>query len=158
ITLQRAGHPLRFNLFPMIHLGAAEFYQAVQARLADCDVIVAEGMASDSALTRALTSTYRASANSERLGLVVQDIDYAALAAKGIRVITPDMRGEHLGRGWTKLPGLEKATIVAVAPSLATALRLFGPRRVLASFLTLDDSSNEDDPSRSDVLPKLDKL
>jgi hypothetical protein len=154
ITLKRAGHPLNFTLFPMIHLGAPEFYQAVALRLADCDIVVTEGVQSDSVLTRALTSVYRTMANSERLGLVVQDIDYSALAAKGIEIITPDMTAGQFDRGLRKLPWREKAAIAALAPALATAFRVFGTRRVLASYLSLDN----DEPGPSGAMPALDTL
>ncbi len=157
ITLQRPGHPLHFTLFPMIHLGAAEFYRAVAARLAECDVIVTEGVSSDSVLTRALTSTYRKSANSARLGLVVQDIDYAALAAKGIEVIRPELTAEQFDRGLRKLPWKEKAAVATFTPVLATAFRLFGTKEVLGRYLNLDDD-DDSNPDRPNEMPGLAKL
>lgn len=157
ITLQRPGHPLHFTIFPMVHLGADGFYQAVAARLAQCDVIVTEGVSSDSVLTRALTSTYRRSAKSERLGLVVQNIDYAPLAARGIEVIRPELTADQFDRGLRKLPWKEKAAIATLSPVAAIAFRLFGTRQVLSRYLNLDDD-DDDNPDRPNELPGLARL
>ena len=43
ITLKRRETPLRFILFPMVHIGEPEFFRTVEARAAECDLIVAEG-------------------------------------------------------------------------------------------------------------------
>jgi hypothetical protein len=43
ITLQRRTTPLRFVLFPMVHVAEPAFYTAVEARAGECSLIVAEG-------------------------------------------------------------------------------------------------------------------
>ena len=43
ITLACRSGPLRFVLFPMIHVGERSFYAQVTARLRECAIIVAEG-------------------------------------------------------------------------------------------------------------------
>ncbi len=43
ITLKRRTTPLRFVLFPMVHVAEPAFYAAVEARAGKCDLIVAEG-------------------------------------------------------------------------------------------------------------------
>jgi hypothetical protein len=43
ITLKRRTTPLRFVLFPMVHVAERSFYDEVAARLRGCDHIVAEG-------------------------------------------------------------------------------------------------------------------
>lgn len=49
ITLKRRTTPLRFVLFPMVHVAEQVFYDQVATRAAECDLIVAEGAASGSA-------------------------------------------------------------------------------------------------------------
>jgi hypothetical protein len=48
ITLKRRTTPLRFVLFPMVHVAEPAFYAAVEARAGKCDLIVAEGAPSRS--------------------------------------------------------------------------------------------------------------
>ncbi|XVQ06274.1 hypothetical protein ACQP1W_26820 [Spirillospora sp. CA-255316] len=43
ITMGRRTTPLRFVLFPMVHVGERSFYDEVAARASSCDLIVAEG-------------------------------------------------------------------------------------------------------------------
>jgi hypothetical protein len=42
-TFTRQATPLRFVLFPMVHVGEQQFYDEVAARARLCQVIVAEG-------------------------------------------------------------------------------------------------------------------
>jgi hypothetical protein len=49
ITLGRRTTPLRFVLFPMVHVGERSFYAEVAARASSCDLIVAESGPSDGA-------------------------------------------------------------------------------------------------------------
>ena len=45
-TFTRPATPLRFTLFPMVHVGEQQFYDEVAARARLCQVIVAEGIPS----------------------------------------------------------------------------------------------------------------
>jgi hypothetical protein len=42
-TLARPATPLRFVVFPMVHVAEPDFYRQVAARAGECDLIVAEG-------------------------------------------------------------------------------------------------------------------
>jgi hypothetical protein len=42
-TFTHPATPLRFILFPMVHVGEQQFYDEVAARVRLCQVIVAEG-------------------------------------------------------------------------------------------------------------------
>jgi hypothetical protein len=55
ITLTRRDSPMRFVLFPMIHLGTPGFYRAVTSRLGNCFLVVAEGIRGTSATGSVLT-------------------------------------------------------------------------------------------------------
>src|SRR5689334_12465498 len=59
LRLRRQGSAMQFVVFPMLHIGRPEFYQAVAERLRECDLLIVEGMHGTSPLIRALTSTYR---------------------------------------------------------------------------------------------------
>jgi hypothetical protein len=74
IWLQRRETPMRFVLFPMLHLGTPSFYAEVTRRLRACDLVVAEGIRGRSIQASALTLTYRLSGGARRGGLVVQGL------------------------------------------------------------------------------------
>jgi hypothetical protein len=136
ITLRRPETPMRFVLFPMLHLGTAAFYQDVTARLGRCQLVVAEGIQGRSLITRALTISYRLPGRRRRLGLVTQRIDYRNL---GIQVITPDMTGHQLRAGWRTLPALQSIAILCVVPVVAAWIWLLGTRRMLSRYAAAED-------------------
>jgi hypothetical protein len=49
LTLARRASPMRFVLFPMVHVAERSFYEDVTARLPGCALIVAEGAGSGAA-------------------------------------------------------------------------------------------------------------
>ena len=124
ITVQRAGMPLRIVLYPMLHIGTAAYYREVTKRLCKCQVVVVEGIRGRSVTTRALTMAYRTPARSKRLGLVVQDIDYAELVKAGVEVLTPDMTGEQIDGGWQTVPLPHRWCTVRVTCPRSSALSL----------------------------------
>ena len=152
ITMQRPGTQLRIQLFPMLHLGTAAFYSEVTARLSRCQIAVVEGVGGDSVLTRALTLAYRSPARSKRLGLVVQDVDYGALTIAGVELLTPDMTGEQLARGWRAVPRLHRLALVAFAPVVALGFRMFG------RHLELGDLPTSEAEEVSEISPAIEKL
>jgi hypothetical protein len=158
ITLQRPDTPLRFLLLPMLHLGTADFYRDVTSQLARCQVIVTEGVGGDSILTRALTLAYRTPGRSKRLGLVVQDLDYGALATAGAQIVRPDLSGEQVRRGWRTVPLVQRLAVLTLVPLFAVALRLFGSRRVLARYLGTDDLPTVEDHAAREAFPALTKF
>lgn len=155
ITVERPGTPLRFLLLPMVHLGTAGFYQEVTDQLSHCQVIVAEGVGGDSVLTRALTLAYRTPGRSKRLGLVTQQIDFGALAAAGAQVITPDLSGAQVRRGWRTVPWLQRLAVLTLVPAFAAGMRVFGSRRVLSRFLAVEDLPTPESHALRDAFPAL---
>jgi hypothetical protein len=158
ITMQRPGAQLCIKLFPMLHLGTAAFYKQVTERLSRCQVVVVEGVGGQSVLTRALTMAYRSPARSKRLGLVVQDIDYGALAIAGVELVTPDLTGEQVSRGWRTVPWLHRLGVVASVPVFGLGLRLFGSRYMLGRYLATDDLPTELDEQVRELSPAMTKL
>jgi hypothetical protein len=134
ITLGRAGTPLQFVLFPMIHLAEPAFYDEVTGRLKDCDLVVAEGVGK-SAMVTAMTLAFR-TARFGRTGLVMQQIPLASL---GVPVMNPDMTGADFNGAWSRLPLMVRFTAAALFPPVLLAMLMLGTRRLLASQLRLDD-------------------
>jgi hypothetical protein len=136
LTLRRRESPLRFVLFPMVHLGEQAFYDAVRERLRTCDVIVAEGVAGKSAPVSLLTAAYRFADRNPRLGLVVQSLRPEEL---GVPVVRPDMTGPEFTKRWKRLPIAQRLVFGTVAPAFGIGLRFFGTREFLGEVLALDD-------------------
>jgi hypothetical protein len=124
LRLRRPGSALQFLLYPMIHIGRPEFYQEVSRRLAEVDLIVAEGVG-ESSTGDWLTSGYRTAVEKGQLGLVVQDIDYPAL---GVPVLNPDFSGSQVDARWATIPGWQRGVMRAGVGSLVAAQRLIGPQ------------------------------
>ncbi|MFE0630689.1 hypothetical protein ACFW3D_27465 [Streptomyces sp. NPDC058864] len=159
IRFRSRGTALVFELYPMIHLAEPAFYEEVTARLrASCDLVIAEGIRGGTA-ARALTRSYRSLSGHERLGLVVQDIDFATL---GVPVMCPDMSGEEFDDRWRRLPLKERAALAALVPAYVAGMRLLGTRRFLARHLQLEDLpvDDEDTDLQADdlVLHQRDRL
>ncbi|HEX2321548.1 MAG TPA: hypothetical protein VHJ18_21440 [Streptosporangiaceae bacterium] len=158
VTMQRPGTELRIVLFPMLHMGTAAFYRQVTERLSSCQVVVVEGIRGRSVMTGALTTAYRTPARSKRLGLVVQDIDYAKLVTAGVELLTPDMTGEQVDHGFQTVPWPHRIGVVALVPVMAVGLRLFGTRRMFGGYLETGDlptPADEDVLDMSEAMTKL---
>jgi hypothetical protein len=135
IEMRRPGGPLRFVLFPMVHVGEPSFYEAVMEQLRGCDIVVAEGIAGRSRAVSALTLSYRL-VRCGRLGLEVQNLDLSSL---GVPVVRPDMTGAEFDRRWRGVPFLQRLMIWLSLPVFIPVVFLFGTRARLAGHLSLDD-------------------
>ncbi|MEU6254490.1 hypothetical protein [Streptomyces sp. NPDC047043] len=156
IRFSKPGTGLEFLLFPMIHLGEAAFYQEVTALLRRrCDLVVAEGVGEGSPGAKALADSYARLDRHERLGLVVQDIDFDTL---GVPVICPDMGGREFEEGFRRLPLKERAVLATVVPAVTAGMRLFGTRRYLARHLATEDLLSEAEEATAEFWPGLEDL
>jgi hypothetical protein len=166
-TFGRRSTPLQFVVFPMVHLAEAAFYEQVQAKLKDCDLVVAEGVTNGSGRAerragrddrgglrvgsgrpprgrmwssvrlRALTGTYRWVELDRRFGLTVQDIDAHRL---GVPVVNPDVSAAELGRLWRQyVPLVMSAAVWILIPVYTIGIWLFGTRRLIGRNLAMDD-------------------
>jgi hypothetical protein len=149
LTLARKASPMRFVVFPMIHLADAKFYAAVQKRLADCQVVVAEGIQGTSTTARALSRSYRLLKHKKSLGMVVQKLDYDALGAE---VLQPDMTGAQMDRDWHDVPLRQRFLTSLLVPLFVVWMLFFGSRRVLAQRLATDDLPTPKQQAESDAL------
>ncbi|GAB3882242.1 hypothetical protein GCM10029964_039690 [Kibdelosporangium lantanae] len=138
LHVTRTRTPLKFTLYPMVHLGEARYYEEMSRRLRAHDLIVAEGVVSTDKRGRAVTLAYELPAGGERLGLVAQPW---GMVDVGVPVVWADMPGEEFSRRWQALPLVERAAINTGAPLFGLYLRLFMSRERLARSLELNDDT-----------------
>ena len=93
--IQAVDSEIEFVLFPMVHIGTANYYQQIAKRISRCDLILVEGVHSKRA--NVLTFSYRIIKSIKRMDLVTQQdaLDMATLKNK---VVNIDMKGERLTR------------------------------------------------------------
>ena len=144
IWLRRDDTPMRFVLFPMMHVGAPSFYEDVRRRLRDCDLIVVEGVRGR--VSWALTLTYRLFGDHNRDGLAVQHMDYKSL---GVPVVAPDMSPAEFEAGWRHLSVGLRLSVFALVPVYALHMLLFGSREMLARNARIDDLPSPEDVMRA---------
>ena len=140
--LAHRGSALEFTLFPMLHIGEQSFYDAVRARLNDCDVVLYEGVGSVRA--RTLTLAYRWAAKRHRLGLVCQSeaLPRDAIEAK---LVHADLSAPEFDAFWRQVPWWQRAAFFVGAPALGIYDYLTLTRRALARRCGLDDLRSRDD-------------
>jgi hypothetical protein len=135
---------LRFALFPMIHVGSKEYYDEVSRRLAQCDLILAEGVRSKK--VEILTFSYRIVKKIKRMNLVTQR-EALKTSAFSEKFINADMDGRVFDERWASLPTILKAQLALIIPIYVIYLFIFGTRELIASHLAVDDL-----PSRDELL------
>lgn len=136
LQLRHREVPLRFTLYPMVHLAERSFYATIANLLRGHDLIVAEGIRGQSRRGRMLTLTYRLAGRNRRLGLEIQSRD---LVEVGVPVVWADMAGGDFDERWRGIGLLERIGIWCLCLPVALYLRLFGSRELLARYLALDD-------------------
>ena len=154
--LKKDDSGLEFVLFPMIHVGSKEFYDEVSRRLAECDVILAEGV--NSKKGNLLTLSYRIVKKIRRMDLVTQQ---EGMKISGLRekIINPDMEGRVFDEHWSALPFSLKAQLFFFIPVYVVYLFLFGTRETLADNMALEDLPSSDEILFQDEsFEKLDSL
>jgi len=155
-TLSKQGSGLQFLLLPMIHVGTREYYEQVRARLATCDLILAEGV--DSKNVRILTNWYGIVRRAKGIDLVTQE---EALLLKGLtgKIVNADMKVDAFDKGWSGLPLPLRTLRLAAGPVLASYLLLFGTREMIAERMGIDDLPSRDELlNQDDYFDKVDDL
>ncbi|GAB3825043.1 hypothetical protein ACFPIJ_64005 [Dactylosporangium cerinum] len=137
VTLRHRTAALRFVLFPMVHIGRADFYAAVAERLRQCDLIVAEGYDGPSSTGRAYRIALRLTRQRGRGRLVHQDIDYAAL---GVPVVWPERIFRDTRRR-DRMPLLAWLDLVVLVPYLTVTMAVGGTRWLLRRHFEISDDS-----------------
>ena len=127
-------------IFPMIHLGESAYYQQVEQKMAECDLVLAEGV--DSRIVSALTSSYRLAANSAR-GVVAQRSEPRATGH--VTVQQSDISGTEFDAAWRKMPIGLRLGIPLFAPLYGLWLRyVANPDDWQPKLQTDDLPSNEE--------------
>lgn len=131
LTLARRESPMRFRLFPMVHVGERSFYEQVTARLRSCAIIVAEGSPMGSTPMQERMSRIRFD------DLVDQNValDLDALAIPVFWEQTPRPPGSRT----------ERLTSTAVDSAGAVAMRLLGRYGDPLRVPSLDEADDHDD-------------
>jgi hypothetical protein len=153
ITLRRrVGGPV-FLLFPMLHVASPGFYAEVQARLADCDVVVVEGVAG--ARVRVLTLAYRIAGRIRRSGLVLQSraLDIKALPGT---IVRPDLSAKEFDTAWQRVSAPLRLLLYLLAPAVGLWMAIVGPRRALGKHIGMDDLPSARDEQLSNE--EIDRL
>jgi hypothetical protein len=131
------------------------FYDAVASRLRGVDLIVAEGIKSDSPSTEPIMRMYRQFSRGRGCEIVVQDIDYEHL---GPPVLYPDLTGEELDerlRG--QLPLTDRLLMRAAPPITGWAIRLLGPQALMNHYLGLEDLPTAEHERTAEAGQELDR-
>lgn len=129
------------TLFPMVHVGEAQFYASVYADALNHDVVLYEGIRSP--VGRHLTRSYRW-INVGRLGLVVQP-RFAEYAIGHPRMILADLAPSDFHVAWRSLSIWTRLLIHSMVPVFALTQRLTLSRESLASRLSLEDRRSSDE-------------
>jgi hypothetical protein len=154
--LKKDGSSLEFILFPMIHVGSREFYDEVSRRLADCDLVLAEGVNSKKA--RLLTLSYSVVKNIRRMDLVTQH-EGMKVSSFREKILNPDMERRAFDERWSSLPLSLRAQLFLLVPMWVAYLFLFGTRETLAENIALEDLPSSDEILiQDDTFDKLDSL
>lgn len=142
--LKKDGSALEFLIFPMIHVGSAEFYDEISRRLESCDLILAEGMKSRRG--NLITFSYRVVKYIRRMGLVTQQ-DGMRVDTFRAKILNTDIDGDAFDERWSSLPLSLRMQFVVLVPIFVAYLFLWGTRETLADSIALDDL-----PSREEIL------
>lgn len=152
--LKKSGDGLEFILFPMIHPGTQEFYDEIGRRLADCDVILAEGV--NSKKLGFLMLLYRVAAKSKRINLLVQDKALSVSRFKD-KVIKSDLDGHLFDERWSNLSLSLRAEFLIMMPIAILYLFFFGNREKLAKYM-LGKGSASTNEGRDEEMERFARL
>jgi hypothetical protein len=152
-SLVRPDGAPRFLLFPMIHIGSAEFYSQVHKKLDECDVILFEGVRTFRA--RMLSLSYRIVARRRRLGLVAQD----ASLLRGLhgQLIHADVAPGEFKDNWSQIPAHIRFAILLIAPLYGGYHYLTATKESIGKKMKSEDLASADEIMRGDFAPGLDK-
>jgi len=154
--LKKDGSDLEFLLFPMVHIGSSEFFQAIGERLANCDLILAEGVKSRRA--NLLTLSYRIVKRIKGIGLVTQKDGLSTKNFKD-KILNTDMNGEDFDNQWRTLPIFLRLQLFILIPIYAIYLLFFGSKEKLAQNIALNDLPSSDEIIlQDDRFEKFDNL
>ncbi len=137
-----------FQLFPMLHVADPDFYDEVSIRLEECDMILCEGVRSQSASL--LTFAYRFFAKSPRLNLVVQNSMYLDHVKHKLK--HADVAGTDFDEKWNEIQWHQRLLIKVLAPLAGIYMRIWGTRSDIAKIAALSLRKTQEEILASDDL------
>jgi hypothetical protein len=138
VAFHHPRKPLRFLLFPMIHVGLPAFYDQVTQRLRSCQLIVAEGYDGPSSVGLAYLWALQTTRQRHARTLVHQNIDYEAI---DVPVIWPERLFRERGH-WRRLPIVGWLDVLILAPALAVSMAVGGRNWVLRANMEISDDTD----------------
>ncbi len=154
--LKKDDKKLEFILFPMIHIGTKEYYADISRRLANCDLILAEGVKSKK--VRLLTLSYRIVKNIRRMELVTQS-EGMHLSSFNNKLLNADMSGHIFDENWSLLPISIRVLMFITIPVYVVYMFFFGTRQRIAQNIALEDLPSRDETiSEDEQFKKMDEL
>lgn len=138
--LNKSGINLEFVLFPMIHLGTQEFYDEIGRKLAECDLILAEGVGSKR--SNFLTLPYRVAAKSRRINLLAQDKALKISSFKD-KILKSDLDKHSFDERWSSLSRTLRMQLLFLTPIMAFYLFFFVNRERLANYILHRDTASK---------------
>ena len=145
ISLTSTTRPVHVTLFPMLHVGEPQFYEAVYADALAHDVVLFEGVKSP--VVTHITRSYRWLVGSKAMAGLVEQPKLTALSEYHAKLILADLTGPEFDELWRAVPLWTRLALYILAPIIGLARRWFGSRATLAK-----DVSIEDAPSLKELL------
>jgi hypothetical protein len=153
-TLKRPTGGPEIQLFPMVHIASASFYEQVRSRLQRCDAILYEGVSS--LKVRILTFAYRLVARRKRLDLVCQS-ESLRLKSLQSRLVHGDVSSLEFNTQWSRIPVRQRLMLAVAAPLYGAYLYLTATRESIGRHLSLDDQSSRDEALRREDSEAIDQ-
>lgn len=129
-----------FTLFPMIHVADKSFYDDVLELLADCNVVLTEGVRTKTGTL--LTASYRYFTKNQKLGLVLQST--MSLDDLNADIRHADVASDDFSKKWAELPFFQRFLIPMLAPIYGLYLRFFGTRETIGKGMDLNLHDHND--------------
>lgn len=137
IRMRHARTPLEFVILPMLHVASPAFYTQVRRRLAECDLVVLEGVKGRPGPVSALTLAYRFAPLRRSNGLVRQTD--ARVLPEGVPVLRPDVTTAEVAEDLKAVSRWAYWGLLVLAPLFGLLFALCGPRAFLDRDLEVDD-------------------
>lgn len=152
--LESPRHKVEIRLFPMIHIGAPDYYAHVAARLQQCEVVLFEGARSSKAHMLALS--YSLATRRKRLGLVTER-EALRLRSLGVRLIHADSTSDEFAKGWSGIPLQTRLALMVGAPLYGAWLFLTATRESLGQDMQTEDLESRDRQDAFEDEPELER-
>ncbi len=131
-----ASSATRITLFPMVHVGQADFYEATYADAKTHDVVFLEGVRSP--ITTRITRSYRWLVGSKTMGNLIFQPRYP-VADGGSRIVQADLSPAEFEAEWRLVPIWIRAAVYLLAPIMGLERRWFYSRAKLTKSMSCDD-------------------